>query len=381
MRKAFTLLELVVSLGILAMILSFSGIIFRVSTDSQRIAMANAEIMQKLRVITEQLDTDFCGLCKDGEILVFWRAWRKPGFTPRDPNDLNSPLAFERHDTIMFFATGEFSTLRTVDSSGHSIHGNIARICYTLANVPSTNPADPNPVRPLAQKASNRMLARTQHILVPPAIPGDPTDPLGMSGWKTDPGKWRDWNSKGETDAISMQGWLLLPNAIKADIISVICDVSVGSATGLGGSTLNDLAGGTLLNPAEPNSMYTLLCDGVGQFEVQGWSIDPNDPTRRKGRWMPEIDPNGNGKLSDDSDFILDPDRPEELHTVSIPGMRYPDGPVVLRNNEIMGSLRGRPFNEVPGLGRALKFTFTLYDSRGLIPNGRTFTHIVYLDN
>ena len=28
---------------------------------------------------------------------------------------------------------------------------------------------------------------------------------------------------------------------------------------------------------------------------------------------------------------------------------------------------------------RAFKFTFMLYDSKGIIKNGRTFTHIVYL--
>lgn len=38
-------------------------------------------------------------------------------------------------------------------------------------------------------------------------------------------------------------------------------------------------------------------------------------------------------------------------------------------------------FNEIPGLGRALKFTFTLYDSKGVFENGRIFSHIVYLDN
>jgi len=37
-------------------------------------------------------------------------------------------------------------------------------------------------------------------------------------------------------------------------------------------------------------------------------------------------------------------------------------------------------FYSIPGLGRALKFTFTLYDSKGIIKKGRTFTHIVYLD-
>jgi hypothetical protein len=29
----------------------------------------------------------------------------------------------------------------------------------------------------------------------------------------------------------------------------------------------------------------------------------------------------------------------------------------------------------------AFKFTFTLYDSKGIIKEGRTFTHIVYLGN
>ncbi len=66
MRRAFTLIELVVSLGILAVVLSFAGMIFRVSIDSHRIALANAEIMQKLRVIAEQLNADFQGLRHDG---------------------------------------------------------------------------------------------------------------------------------------------------------------------------------------------------------------------------------------------------------------------------------------------------------------------------
>jgi prepilin-type N-terminal cleavage/methylation domain-containing protein len=155
--KAFTLIEVVVALGILAVILSFAGVIFRVSVDSQRMAMANAEIMQNLRVVTEQLDADFRGLCKEGEILVLWRAARRPKFTGVNPND---PSAFDRYDTIMFFTTGDFST--TYDPNFQ--RSNVARICYTLANTWSAALSEPN--RPIAQKASKRMLARTQHILV-----------------------------------------------------------------------------------------------------------------------------------------------------------------------------------------------------------------------
>ncbi|MHC4157360.1 MAG: type II secretion system protein [Planctomycetota bacterium] len=49
MRRGFTLIELVVAVAILALISSFAGAIFSVSIDSHRTAMANAEIMRKLR--------------------------------------------------------------------------------------------------------------------------------------------------------------------------------------------------------------------------------------------------------------------------------------------------------------------------------------------
>jgi len=107
MRKAFTLIEMVVALGILVLVLSFAGVIFQVSIDSHRMALANAEIMQKLRVITEQLEADLSGLNKDGEIFIIWDAERKRNYTGAN---LNDPAAFERFDRIMFFATGDFQT-------------------------------------------------------------------------------------------------------------------------------------------------------------------------------------------------------------------------------------------------------------------------------
>ncbi len=357
MRKAFTLIELVVSLGILAVILSFAGVIFRVSIDSQRLAMANAEIMQKLRVITEQLDTDFRGFCEDGEILIFWRAARVPGFSGTNPN---APSAFVRYDTIMFFSAGDWYTY----GGSPSLRGNMARICYSLANVPGTGLLDPN--RPMAQKPSKRILARTQHIVVAPSGPVDPNDPLGMKKFTDD--QWQDWNSRQERDAISLAGWMRIPNDIKGDIISIVGDIEVDDGTTT--HTKNKTAGGTMLDPNRPgDSMQALVCKGVGQFKVQGWS----DTYRR---WVPEVNPNGDANLVDDSDFLLEG---TDLHPRNIPGLRYPEGPVILRN-DFKQTLRGEPLRDVPGIGRALKFTFTLYDSKGLIRNGRTFTHIVSLD-
>jgi prepilin-type N-terminal cleavage/methylation domain-containing protein len=357
MRKAFTLMEMVVSLGILAIVMSFAGTIFRVGIDSHRLALANAEIMQKLRAITEQLDLDFRGLRKEGEILVFWRAQRKASYT--GPNR-NAEEAFDRFDRIMFFADGDFQTYR----ANPTVRGSMARICYALANGPSANPAEPN--RPQMQKPERRVLARTEHILVAPPATANPDDPLGTGKFTDD--QWRNWMSNTEYDAISMRGWELIPLAMKVDILSVIGDVEVG----LGGqitSKKDVTAGGVTLDPAKPESLHSFMCRGVGQFEVQGWSDAEQ-------RWIPQVNPDGDADLKDDSDFVLEGD---DLHPRQIPGLWYPRGPAVLGTRQT--STLDADFNKIPGLGRALKFTFTLYDSRGLIKSGRTFTHIVYLDD
>jgi len=108
MRKAFTLIELVVAVAILAMVISFAGVIFKVSIGAYRIAIANAEIMRKLRAITDQLNTDFKGVRKDCPIGVYG-------------------------DHVVFFANGDFQTIRQyTDSSGNkkTVAGNIACIFY-----------------------------------------------------------------------------------------------------------------------------------------------------------------------------------------------------------------------------------------------------------
>jgi hypothetical protein len=46
-------------------------------------------------------------------------------------------------------------------------------------------------------------------------------------------------------------------------------------------------------------------------------------------------------------------------------------------NQQIQPGLGFQPLQ--PIASNAIKFTFTLYDSKGIIENGRMFTHIVYL--
>ena len=341
-NKAFTLIELLVAIGILAIVMSFASVIFKVSIEAQRTAIANAEIMQKLRAITNQLNTDFEGLRKDGEIFVAWVA--KP-VTAADYKD-NDLDGYERFDRIMFFADGDFQSYKV----NPMVRGNVARICYMIARKGT--------VRAEGQDRTKRVLARNVHILT--ADPGlaDFLDPNSFSD-----AQWFEWNNRYEYDRISLEGWKEIAWENKKNMLSVMSDITVDK------SNINESIRGVTVEPADANSIHMLLCEGVGEFKIQGW-YDARQ------QWLPEVDPDGNGDLTDTHFFFDDPN--------NVPGVLYPypsTGVVTMNNiNYPREQVDEAHFNVIPGLGRALKFTFTLYDSKGIIKEGMTFTHIVYLD-
>jgi len=342
MRKAFTLIELLAATGILAVILSFASVIFKVGIGAHRTAIANAEIMQKLRAITNQLNADFKGLRKNGEIFVVWVAKPVPNANYKD-NDLDG---YERFDRIMFFADGDFQSYK----ANPMVRGNVARICYMIARKGN--------VSEQGQDRTERILARSVHILT--ADPGlaDFPDPNSLSD-----AQWYEWNNRYEYDKITIEGWKEIAWKNKMNMLSVISDITVGT------SNVNEAIRGVTVEPADANSIHMLLCEGVGEFKIQGW----NDAQQQ---WIPEVDPDDDGDLADTHFFFADPN--------SVPGVLYPypsSGVVTINNiNYPREQVDEAHFNAIPGLGRALKFTFTLYDSKGIIKEGMTFTHIVYLD-
>jgi len=355
MKKAFTLIELLVAVGILAVMVSFSGVILKAGIESNRVAAANAEIMRNLRAITDQLNSDFKGLRKDGEIFIAWVA------VPTDEAD--PLLGYTRFDRIMFFANGDFHTQK-LQANGKIVRGNVARICYMLAKR-----TDDRSTRAREQLPQDRILSRTQHILTF-ANDLDRIDPTTF----TLDQDWYDWKGRIEYDKTTLQQWINIPlNSEKADMLSVLTDVVVSPSTiTVAPSTL---VGGTTVDPGNPYSVHMLFCQGVGEFKIQGWSDQYE-------RWIPEVDPDGDGDLRD-SDFNW---VGTEIDTEDVPGLLYNPRNGVLK---LWGNVEVDPdmpmdeehFEQIPGLGRALKFTFTLYDSKDIIPDGRTFTHIVYLDD
>jgi len=260
-KDAFTLIELVAAVGILAMVILFAGAIFKVSIGSHRTAIANAEIMQKLRVITDQMNADFKG--------VMSTAYGKAAFGESAPG--------VRSDTIAFLADGDFQS--TGPYSNKTVVGNLASILYGLANTLTLNPRD-------------RILVRRQTILTyDSSVPV--IDPINLdeeyftkslSEWKATP-PFADPN-------LWLQKPTIDPNSLQ----------------------LRDLV------------MY--MAKGVDNFTVQfaKW-----DDAAKMYIWVPR------------------------------------------------GPFEFGAYANASIATNAFKFTFTLYDSKGVIKNGRIFTHIVYL--
>ncbi|MHC4396980.1 MAG: PulJ/GspJ family protein [Planctomycetota bacterium] len=365
MKKAFTLIELVVAIALLTMVLSFSGMIFKVSINSHRTSCANTEIMQKLRAITDQLNTDFKGLQKDAPLLI--------RFEKGGPN---------RYDQIMFFANGNFQSTQVYDgslpgippffpaSTGQPVTGNIARIYYGQADVvePSGGIINYNVSygNDPAYKKYNKykILARRRHILAAdtdlfpfPDVTDDAT--FQSTFVPVD-------NDSFEHDSIFLLRWQII-SAIQANNDRVI-------------QTCFNNRPEIDFQPQAMTGLHMLMSQAVSSFSIQ-WAYrysfppPPAPPFIDEYRWWPSDDPDGIPGYGD-SDFA-------EMGSDAF-GIYFnmPGGidPALYWYDHEQAANRYYIFP--PGFyPDALKFTFTLYDSKGILEKSKTFTHIVYLNN
>jgi len=287
MKKAFTLIELVVAIAILAMMSAFAGVVFTVSIDSHRAGLANAEIMRKLRAVTDQLNSDFAGIRKDAPMAIQFSRSVVDGTT--------------RRDSIAFFANGDFQSVRQYSTGTglRTVAGNVASIYYGQASGP-----DPNI---LARK--QKILTSDSSLIDTPAL-GDPCEFLigSLAEWRVD-----------------------------------INDVSFGAW----------VVDAPPVDPHLEADLPLYVMEGVADFMIQlpVWVTDMLDPDSETFIWIP-----------DNLDSIWD-DVDSFGYFYNVPG----------------GVVPVDWYNESANWPNALKFTFTLYDSRGIIREGRTFTHIVYL--
>ena len=275
-RRGFTLIELVVAIGIMAMVVVFAGVVFKTSIASYRVASAQAEIMQKFRAITDLLNSDFQGLRKDGYLIL-----------------QDQYVGAFRSDRLYFFSTGDFQSWYN-----SAVRSNIARI-YLGHDRTS-----------LTYAVNLWRLAQDVNLLTPGMLGGDYND-------------------------VDFAWCQVYPTEIIAE------------------------ANGMFLNPPnintnDSNSLRRLLCENAGQFQIE-WT---------------------DGTIDANSAIVwFGLNNPKSI------GFDYAAGPYY--------EATWQPATSADLWPKAIKFTFTLYDShydsqgvfrsQGVFKNGQTFTHIVYL--
>ena len=381
-RAAFTIMELMVAMALLLILIAISGLVFRSAVKAYRTASATTEILRKYQAIVSQLNSDFRGLQKGDEIFIAW----VPGI---DTDGDDTVDEFNRFDRILFFSSGaaNFESYNLWpelppwgtninDVENVIIHNNIARISYMLAK-------DGQDMAAQGQEPRTRVLARSQHIYTPGYIClTDPLSPLTQSAFPdydgaATPLEARDdfsaaTNNYFEYDTITDLDWLNIPwsntaASTKSNMLEEITDINIFTT-----AVPSPPRRGLQYDPDVPSTHHLVLSQGVGQFAVQGWSDQLQ-------RWVPQVDPDGDGNYAD-TDFVLNG---SGVHSVSIPGILYPQKIYAMGSGvpaALVPPLNQANFNDIPGLGRALKFTFTLYDSNQIFPEGKTFTHIIYLN-
>jgi len=342
-KRGFTIVEMLVAIGLLTALLAGSAVIFSVSVQAQRTAKATSEIARRLRAITDQLNADFAGLQKDAPLAIWFEYDSTTG---------------NRHDQILFFADGDFQTTKQYKSTNDTIigtiSGNVARVYYgqadeiDYASRTNTDKAVVNGYEVF------KTLARRQHVLtevvqdvindvevrlvVFPDPDADAADFVNTFVPFYDNGTEIVGNDVLEYDTVPLAWWQGTTNNMSSNNKLIeTCFTCLDYAVGRPG-----------IDFATGQTLHMLMSEGVGSFEIQRWSAMGQ-------RWVTiATDPDGDGV---DNDFAFG------------------------RYFNMAGRVSVANWRGLPTLPRALKFTFTLYDSLGIYENGKRFTHIVYLDD
>lgn len=288
MKKAFTLIETLVAVSMLAMVVAFASVIFKVGIESYRMAGANADVILKLRAITDQLDRDFQGFAKDGYLILHCELKNRKEFE-------NSSDRYDfRADRILYFTTGDFQSWFPPYT-----RSNIAQV-YFGHDIRSLNDVD-LPVSKWRLARDNLLLTQGATIPPPPQIV--------------------DYNNVSFAE-------------LKAKPLLYVQDANILLRTGV---EVN------IQNPDD--SIRRLMCKDVGEIKID-WTLNGYE-------WWGMGNPIG-GAFADQKVEQISDDEP--IYWVG-----------------------WRPDTEDEFRPKALRFTFTLYDPKGIFKAGRNFTHIVYI--
>jgi hypothetical protein len=277
-----------------------------------------------------------------------------------------------RYDTMMFFADGDFRSVqqycrdtglgtRIPANTGVPIAGNVARIRYGLAVQPAVLGFFELPYKQVAQK---RVLARQQNILTndpylhqwPAFIADTNTNSFLDQNPIYPPVEEQLCRERYEHDSMSLSQWQSLDiHFWNHPVLQVFIDEP------------------PRVNLDDHTTFHKIWSQGVSDFIIQ-WAyrdIATNGPSVLC--WFPSDDPDGIGTFP--SNFASNDGFRNFGVRFNLPHypyffMTWPIGRVKYNDTQEFAE------DFCP---EALRFTFTIHDSKGIYPNGRTFTHIVYL--
>ena len=384
-RQGFTIVELLVAMGLLVILVGLSSVVFSTTVKSHRTAMATIEITRKLNAITGQLNMDFQGLRKDAPLVLLFERDTLTGF---------------RFDQILFFADGDFQSMNQYDTNSDGvtdsiISSNLSRVYYGLSNSSSAS-GDYRDFATLARRA--HLLTSDLGLINSLISNGEAVFPLIY-----DTSSDLDYSEFLNSDMVNLNDSREFDTITLADWVNVVNYYD---------TTQNDYSNAiyaldsVFSNPGRPvvdfsatgaNTYRLLMAQGVLDLNIQFAYF--NDSVQEF-HWFPDVDPDNDVGTNDNHFGNNVMNIPVVANTqsmgiifniprdISQPAAATLDEWYIFGNDptyqycqyrdNVAGALRTFPDDFFPA---ALKFTFRLKDSNDIFPDGKTFTHIVYLDN
>jgi len=401
-QRGFTIVELLVAMSLLVILLGLSSMVFKTTVAAHRAAGASIDVSRNLRAITDQLTADFRGLQKDAPLAI----WFEQEFV--DTDDDGVPDTARRYDQIQFFADGDFQTTKQYGTPPQTVYGNMARIYYGHAwSVDSAMDAIKG-YRVLdlngdgIEDPSANILARRTHILTNnAALLVFPSVNQATNQLTAFPPGGNNYYEFDNFVTLSLWNQLLTVQANCDEYLSTCFNNTVPP----GDTTLVGRVGRPVIDMGDIDYLHNLLSQGVVQMRVQ-WAYTAEDLTADTTvytpippasyfagvRWWPSVDPLGDG-----NDPVAGTDVDSDFDTIANQFGAYfkmPDGSGIPDWLNVISAVSTERCRTDDGSGtntdvyfrqnfypKALKFSFVLRDSNGVFAEGKTFTHIVYLDN
>jgi len=408
-NNAFTIVELLVAMSLLVILLGLSGMVFNTTVAAHRAAGASIDVSRNLRAITEQLNADFDSLQKDAPLTI----WFEQQWYDTDGDTIQDIDELVRFDQVQFFADDVFQTTKLYDMDGDImtppdsiIYGNMARVYYGHAwdvdfsqlvtqrgyrrfSIANGDAIDLEPASILAR----RIHISTNNAFLLPANPDfnfpiDPTTNQYSSRFAPPSNNYLEYDNYA-TLALWKQ---LLTFQANCDQYLNVC---FNNTMPPGNSTL---AGRPVVDLDNIDFLHNLLSQGILQMRIQ-WAYTVEDLSRTillttpilpadadyftGVRWWPSEDPAGDSTV--DSDF-------NTMGSQFGVYLEMPGGSIYVEWFDIISAAPAKRCKTDNGAGvdlyfkddfypKALKFTFVFKDSNGVFADGKTFTHIVYIDN